>query len=52
MRRMNTGYLRPNPSDRSAIADVLLREEPDEEEEEEDDSGGGENDDGDEGYSE
>ncbi len=52
MRRMNTEYLRPNPSDRSAIADVLLREEPDEEEEEEDDSGGGENDDGDEGYSE
>jgi len=51
MRRMNTESPRPNPADRSAIADVLLREEPDEEEEEEDDSGW-ENDDGDEGYSE
>jgi hypothetical protein len=46
----------PNPSDRSAQADVLLREEPDEEEDEEEDEGDRKEDDEDEdtddGYSE
>jgi hypothetical protein len=46
-----------NPSDRSAQADVLLREEPDEEEDEEEDEGDRKEDDEDEdtdggGYSE
>jgi hypothetical protein len=47
----------PNPSDRSAAADVLLRQEPDEEEDEEEDEGGGkedadDDDETDDGYSE
>ena len=46
----------PDPSDRSAAADVLLRQEPDEEDEEEDEGDGKEDDDDDDedddGYSE
>ena len=50
MHRMNPEYLDP---DLTAVADVLLREEPDEEEEDEEENGAGEeDDDGDEGYSE
>ncbi len=46
-----------DPSDRSAAADVLLRQEPDEEEDEEEDEGDGKEDDDDDdkdddGYSE
>jgi hypothetical protein len=53
MSRIHRGYLDPETSDRSAAADVLVREEPDEEEneeDEEDDEDDEENDD--EGYSE
>jgi hypothetical protein len=40
-------------TDRSVVADILVREEPEEEEEDEEEHDGGEgNDDGDEGYSE
>ena len=39
MTRIRPQRLDPNPSDRSARADVLLREEPDEEEDEEEDEG-------------
>jgi hypothetical protein len=44
----------PAPSDRSVLADVLLRQEPDEEEDEEEDEGNGkeDDDDDDDGYSE
>ena len=56
MVRINPEYLEPDASDRSAQADVLLREEPDEEEDEEEDEGDGKEDDEDEdtddGYSE
>jgi hypothetical protein len=49
-------YLGANLSDRSAQADVLLRQEPDEEEDEEEDEGdrkeGDEHEDTDDGYSE
>jgi hypothetical protein len=45
-----------DPSDRSVVADVLLRQEPDEEEDEEEDEGDGKEDDDDadegDGYSE
>jgi len=47
MRRMN-----PDPSDRSLLTDILLREEPEDEEEDEEEHDGGEDEDGDEGYSE
>ena len=53
MSRIHREYLDPETSDRSAAADVLVREEPDEEENEEDDEDeedDEENDD--EGYSE
>ena len=53
---MSPEYLEPDASDRSAHADVLLREEPDEEEDEEEDEGDRNEDDEDEdtddGYSE
>ena len=56
MLRINPEYLEPDASDRSAQADVLLREEPDEEEDEEEDEGDRKEDDEDEdtddGYSE
>ena len=39
MSRIRPQCLDANPSDRSAQADVLLREEPDEEEDEEEDEG-------------
>jgi len=56
MRRISPQCLDSNPSDRSAQADVLLREEPDEEEDEEEDEGDRKEDDEDEdtddGYSE
>ena len=56
MRRISPQCLDSNPSDRSAQADVLLREEPDEEEDEEEDEGDRKDDDKDEdtddGYSE
>jgi hypothetical protein len=56
MLRINPECLEPDASDRSAQADVLLREEPDEEEDEEEDEGDRKEDDEDEdtddGYSE
>ena len=55
MSRICPRCLDANPSDRSAQADVLLREEPDEEEEEEDEGDRKEDDedeDTDDGYSE
>ena len=56
MSRMCPQCLDANPSDRSAQADVLLREERDEEEDEEEDEGDRKEDDADEdtddGYSE
>lgn len=39
MSRIRSQCLDANPSDRSARADVLLREEPDEEEDDEEDEG-------------
>jgi hypothetical protein len=53
--RIRPQCLDANPSDRSAQAEVLLREEPDEEDEEEDEGDGKEDnddDDNDDGYSE
>jgi hypothetical protein len=56
MSRICPQCLDANPSDRSAQADALLREEPDEEEDEEEDEGDRKEDDEDEdtddGYSE
>ena len=56
MSSIHPQYLDADPSDRSAAADVLLRQEPEEEEEEEDDVDGKEDDDADDkdddGYSE
>ena len=56
MSRTRPPCLDANPSDRSAQADVFLREEPDEEEDEEEDEGDRKEDDEDEdtddGYSE
>ena len=56
MLRINPECLEPDASDRSAQADVLLREEPDEEEDEEEDEGDrkedNEDEDSDDGYSE
>jgi hypothetical protein len=56
MSRIRPQRLDANPSDRSARADVLLREEPDEEEDDEEDEGDRKEDDEDEdtddGYSE
>lgn len=56
MLRINLECPEPDASDRSAQADVLLREEPDEEEDEEEDEGDRNEDDEDEdtddGYSE
>jgi hypothetical protein len=55
MRRIRPEYLDSDPSDRSVVANVLLRQEPDEEEEEEEDDGeeGGDDYDKDnDGYSE
>jgi hypothetical protein len=55
MSRIRPQCLDANPSDRSAQAEVLLREEPDEEDEEEDEGDGKEDnddDDNDDGYSE
>ncbi|HEX4921052.1 MAG TPA: hypothetical protein VFV92_09970 [Candidatus Bathyarchaeia archaeon] len=52
MVRINPKYLEPDASDRSAQADVLLREEPDEEEDEGDLKDDDEDEDTDEGYSE
>jgi len=54
MHRINPEYLAPDPSDRSLLADILLREEPEDEEEEDDEEhhGGDDDEDGDEGYSE
>ncbi len=59
MRRIRPEYLDSDPSDRSVVADVLVRQEPDEEEdeEEEEDEGDGKEDDDDDdkdddGYSE
>ncbi len=51
MQRMNQEY--PDAeSDRSLLADILLREEPEDEEEDDEEHDGGEDEDGDEGYSE
>jgi hypothetical protein len=44
--------MNPDPSDRSLLTDILLREEPEDEEEDEEEHDGGEDEDGDEGYSE
>jgi hypothetical protein len=55
MTRIRSQRLDPNTSDRSARADVLLREEPDEEEDEEEDEGDRKDDEDentDDGYSE
>jgi ribosomal protein L12E/L44/L45/RPP1/RPP2 len=57
MSRILPQCLAANPSDRSAQADVLLRQERDEEEDEEEDEGDGkeeddDDDEGDDGYSE
>jgi len=53
MHRMNPEHLDPDPSDRSAAADILLRNEPDDEEDDEEKHDRDEeNDDSDEGYSE
>jgi hypothetical protein len=53
MSRIRPECLDANASDHSALAHVLLRDEPDEEEEDEEDHDSGEeDDDGDEGYSE
>ena len=57
MSRIRRQCLDANPSDRSARADVLLREQPDEEEDEEGDEGDDKedndyDDNGDDGYSE
>ena len=57
MSRIHPECLDSDPCDRSATADVVLRQEPDEEEDEEEDEGDGKEDDddddeGDDGYSE
>ena len=55
MVRISPEYLEPDASNRSAQADVLLRQEPDEEEDEEDEGDRKEDDeseDTDDGYSE
>ncbi len=53
MRRLHPECSDSESSDRSLLADILLREEPeDEEEEDEEEHDGGEDEDGDEGYSE
>jgi hypothetical protein len=54
MHQMNPEHLDPDPSDHSAAADVLLREEREDEEEEEDHGKDRKDDDndGDDGYSE
>ena len=55
MSRIRPGCLDANPSDLSARADVLLREEPEEDEEEDEGDGKEDNDDDDnddDGYSE
>lgn len=53
MHRMNLEHLDPDPSDRSAGADILLRDEPDDEEDDEEKRDTDEEDDDpDEGYSE
>jgi hypothetical protein len=54
MHRMNPEHLDPHPSDRSAAADIFLREEPEDDEEEEDDGKDEKDDDsdGNDGYSE
>lgn len=50
---MNPGHLDPDPSDRSAAVDILLRDDPDDEEDDEEKHDRDEeNDDPDEGYSE
>lgn len=49
MSRMRPEYLDPDLPDRSAAADVLLRQEPDEEEDEEEDEDDGEENDDDDG---
>jgi len=52
MLRMNPEYPDAESSDRSLLADILLREEPEDEEEDEEEHDGGEDEDGDQGYSE
>ena len=56
MSRIHPKCPHSDPSDRSVVADVLLRQEPDEEVDEEDDEGNGKKDDDDDreddGYSE
>jgi hypothetical protein len=54
MRRIRPEYLDPHRSDRSAAADVLLRQEPDEDQEEDEGDGkeDDDDDDKDDGYSE
>ncbi len=52
MTRICPKFLDANPADRSAQADILLREEPEEEEEEDDPEEDDEDEDADEGYSE
>ena len=52
MSRIRPEYLGPHPSDRSAVSDVLVREEPYEEENDENEEDDNNEEDGDEGYPE
>jgi hypothetical protein len=52
MHRMNPECLDHEPTDRAAVANMLLREEPDEEEDEDDGKEDDDDDDNSDGYSE